>query len=158
MTDYLRFEIVIVEDDPNDLELTQRALKRQNLANPIRTFNDGAEVVEFFFGPQADERVWHDPKLILLDLKLPKVSGLEVLRQLKQDKRTKHIPVVVLSSSREDQDIALAYDLGANSYIVKPVEFDGFMAAVAQVGGYWMLLNQCRENFARETTKETKNS
>ena len=131
-------EILLVEDNPNDAELTMRALKQRNLANQLHLCRDGAEAVEFFFNNGGGDPL---PKVILLDLKLPKIDGLEVLRRLKDDDRTKNIPVVVLTSSREEPDIARAYELGANSYIVKPVDFEAFARAVSEVGLYWLLLN-----------------
>jgi two-component system response regulator len=129
-------EILLVEDNANDAELTLRALKQRNLANQVFVCRDGAEAINFF--AQSASPV---PKVILLDLKLPKVDGLEVLRRLKGDTRTKSIPVVVLTSSREEPDIERAYELGANSYIVKPVDFEAFARAVSDVGLYWLLLN-----------------
>jgi CheY-like chemotaxis protein len=142
MTDH-EVEILLVEDNPQDAELTLRALKQRNLANQVFTCHDGAEALEFFFGdsPHGLREIGVVPKVILLDLKLPKVDGLEVLRRLKEDERTKKIPVVVLTSSREEPDIARAYRLGANSYIVKPVDFEAFARAVSDVGLYWLLLN-----------------
>jgi two-component system response regulator len=137
-------EILLVEDNPNDVDLTLRALKGRNLANQVFVARDGAEALEFFFGenghPLRDIGV--APRVILLDLKLPKVDGLEVLRRLKGDERTRALPVVVLTSSREEPDIATAYRLGANSYIVKPVDFEAFARAVSEVGLYWLLLNE----------------
>lgn len=129
-------EILLVEDNANDAELTMRALKQRNLANQLHLCRDGAEAMEFF----ADG-VGPIPKVVLLDLKLPKIDGLEVLRRLKDDARTKAIPIVVLTSSREEPDIERAYELGANSYIVKPVDFEAFARAVSDVGLYWLLLN-----------------
>jgi two-component system response regulator len=129
-------EILLVEDNPNDAELTLRALKQRNLANQVVVCHDGAEAMEFF-----SKNPGVDPKVVLLDLKLPKIDGLEVLRRLKGDDRTKSIPIVVLTSSREEPDIERAYELGANSYIVKPVDFDAFARAVSDVGLYWLLLN-----------------
>jgi len=129
-------DILIVEDNANDAELTLRALKQRNLANQVHVCRDGAEALDFF----AD-RVRPVPKVVLLDLKLPKVDGLEVLRHLKGETRTKAIPIVVLTSSREEPDIERAYALGANSYIVKPVDFEAFARAVSDVGLYWLLLN-----------------
>ena len=129
-------EILLVEDNPNDAELTLRALKQRNLANQVHLCRDGAEAMDYF--ADATGAV---PKVVLLDLKLPKVDGLEVLRRLKGDVRTKAIPVVVLTSSREEPDIERAYELGANSYIVKPVDFEAFARAVSDVGLYWLLLN-----------------
>ena len=129
-------EILLVEDNANDAELTLRALKQRNLANQVFVCRDGAEAMDFFARATT-----HVPKVVLLDLKLPKVDGLEVLRRLKGDSRTKAIPVVVLTSSREEPDIERAYELGANSYIVKPVDFEAFARAVSDVGLYWLLLN-----------------
>jgi len=144
MTDENGVEILLVEDNPRDAELTLRALTKRHLANHVLWVKDGAEALDRLFGGSADagQKVNHAPKLILLDLKLPKVDGLEVLRRLKGDERTKNIPVVVLTSSREEQDIVESYRLGVNSYIVKPVEFENFSEAVAQLGMYWLLLNQ----------------
>ena len=130
-------EILLVEDNAQDAELTLRALKQRNLANRVHVCRDGAEAIDFFDGVGAGTA----PKVVLLDLKLPKVDGLEVLQRLKRDARTKAIPVVVLTSSREEPDIEKAYALGANSYIVKPVDFEAFARAVSDVGLYWLLLN-----------------
>jgi two-component system response regulator len=137
-------EILIVEDNPDDLEMTLRALRRAHLANNIHVARDGAEALEFIFarGEYAGRKVENGPKVILLDLKLPKVDGLEVLRRVKEDPRTKMIPVVVLTSSKELPDVAECYKLGVNSYIVKPVNFERFAAAVSELGMYWLLLNQ----------------
>lgn len=137
-------EILLVEDNPHDAEMTRRALKKKNLANQVYHAKDGAEALEFIFATGAfDGRIVEStPKVILLDLKLPKVNGIEVLEQIKADDRTKNIPVVVLTSSREDSDLAKCYALGVNSYIVKPVEFDSFVQAVSDLGFYWVLLNQ----------------
>lgn len=137
-------EILLVEDNPNDVELTLRALKKHSIANHIEIVRDGAEALDFIFctGPYTDRSIENNPKMILLDLKLPKVDGLEVLRQVKSDPRTKTIPVVVLSSSREERDLVESYRLGVNSYITKPVDFEQFTEAVRQVGLYWLSLNQ----------------
>jgi CheY-like chemotaxis protein len=137
-------EILIVEDTPQDLELALRALKKANLANHIQVARDGAEALEFVFctGPHADRKIENGPKVILLDLKLPKVDGLEVLKRIKGDPRTKAIPVVVLTSSKEQSDVVESYQLGANSYIVKPVNFEQFAQSVQNLGLYWLLLNQ----------------
>ena len=137
-------EILLVEDNPQDLELTLRALKKANLANRIHIARDGAEALEFIFceGPHAGRRIDDAPKVIFLDLKLPKVDGLEVLKRVKNDPRTKNIPVTMLTSSKEQRDIVESYNLGVNSYIVKPVDFQQFNEAVRQLGLYWLLLNE----------------
>lgn len=137
-------EILLVEDNPSDVELALHALAKHNLANRIQVVRDGAEALEFVFctGAYAQRTIENSPKVILLDLKLPKVDGLEVLRQIKADQRTRAIPVVVLTSSREEPDIVESYQLGVNSYIVKPVNFERFTEAVRQLGLYWLLLNQ----------------
>jgi two-component system response regulator len=143
MTDGL-VEILLVEDNPDDLRLALHALRRHNLANRIHVARDGEEALDFIFGtgPHAGRRVQDAPKVMLLDLKLPKVDGLEVLRRVKGDARTRAIPVVVLTSSREERDIVESYRLGVNSYIVKPVDFQQFSEAVRQLGLYWAVLNQ----------------
>jgi two-component system response regulator len=137
-------EILLVEDTPQDLELVLRALRKANLGNRIEVARDGVEAVEFIFGEgaHAGRRIEDGPKVILLDLKLPRMDGLEVLRRLKSDPRTKTIPVVVLTSSKEQNDVVESYKLGVNSYIVKPVNFERFAAAVRELGLYWLLLNQ----------------
>ena len=141
-TDYI--EILLVEDNPRDVEMTLRALKKKNLANTVHVAKDGAEALDFIFarGAYADRDPNHAPKVVLLDLKLPKVSGLEVLRAIKGDERTRTIPVVVLTSSQEEKDMVESYRLGANSYIVKPVDFDKFVTAIGEVGLYWLLSNK----------------
>ena len=137
-------EILLVEDNPTDVELTLRALKKNNLANKVRVVTDGAEALEFIFASGAYESrdINHRPRVILLDLKLPKVDGLEVLRKIKSDERTKNIPVVVLTSSKEEKDRVESYKLGVNSYIAKPVDFNQFTKAVQELGLYWLLLNE----------------
>jgi two-component system, response regulator len=142
MNSNAQIEIILVEDNQDDAALVIRALKKNNLANKLVHLKDGAEALDFIFGKLADEDLMTKaPKVILLDLKMPKVNGMEVLEKVKSDPRTKMIPVVVLTSSAEDPDIKRCYDLGANSYIVKPVEFDNFSKAVADLGWYWLLLN-----------------
>jgi two-component system response regulator len=137
-------EILLVEDNPNDVELTLHALRKNNLSNRIHVVRDGAEALECIFGDGSDPEsaVQQSPKVILLDLKLPQVDGLEVLKRLKSDPQTRTIPVVVLTSSREERDIVESYQLGVNSYIVKPVDFEQFTDAVRHLGLYWLLLNQ----------------
>jgi two-component system response regulator len=137
-------EVLLVEDNPNDAELTMRALKKNNLANRLFHVKDGAEAIDFLFsqGVYTDRRVQNGPKVVLLDLKLPKVDGIEVLRKIKSDDRTRLIPVVVMTSSREDRDLNECYKLGVNGYVVKPVEFEDFARAVSQLGFYWLLLNE----------------
>jgi two-component system response regulator len=131
-------DLLLVEDNPNDEELTLHVLRKYNLANRIQVVRDGAEALEFLFDSGSAEI----PKLILLDLKLPKLTGLEVLAEIKADTRTKLIPVVVLTSSREDTDLIACYKLGVNSYIVKPVDFVQFTESVRQLGLYWLLVNE----------------
>ena len=137
-------EILLVEDNPNDAELTIRALKKNHLANSLVHVKDGAEALAFIFGTgaYADRNLENGPRMILLDLKLPKVDGLEVLKKVKSDERTKVIPVIVLTSSKEERDVIESYKLGVNSYIVKPVDFDKFTQCVSELGLYWLLLNQ----------------
>lgn len=141
---YHEIEILLVEDNPTDAELTIRALKKENLTNNLVWVKDGAEALDFLFAKEEyAERSSEDlPKLVLLDLRMPKVDGLEVLQKIKSDERTKHIPVVILTSSKEDEDIVESYKLGVNSYVSKPVEFDEFTKAVSTLGLYWILLNK----------------
>ena len=136
-------EILIVEDNQQDLELAQRALRMAKLTNLIHVARDGEEALEFIFcqGPYSGRKIENVPKVILLDLKLPKVDGLEVLKRIKSDPRTKTIPVVVLTSSKEQSDVVESYHYGVNSYIVKPVNFEQFSEAVQKLGMYWLLLN-----------------
>ncbi len=137
-------ELLLVEDNPQDLELALRSLRKVNLANHILVARDGAEALDIIFceGPHAGRKMTDGPRVILLDLKLPKVDGLEVLKRVKGDPRTRVIPVVVLTSSKEQRDIVESYHLGVNSYIVKPVNFDGFTDAMRDLGVYWLMLNQ----------------
>lgn len=134
-------DLLLVEDNPDDVELILRAFRRVHLANPVQVARDGAEALEILFGPEVASRS-PLPRVLFLDLKLPKVSGLEVLARVRQEERTRQLPVVVLTSSREEPDIRRAYEIGANSYIVKPVEFEKFVAAVGEVGRYWLRINQ----------------
>jgi len=136
--------ILLVEDNPYDVELTLRAFEQSNIMNELVVVRDGKEALDYLFGAgaYAGRDLGDAPEVVLLDLKLPKIDGLEVLRRLKADERTRTIPVVILTSSREEPDIAAAYRLGANSYIVKPVDFEAFARAVSEVGLYWLLLNE----------------
>ncbi len=136
-------EILLVEDNPTDAELTMRALKRKNMANQVVWVKDGEEALDFIFakGEYSHRNPDDLPKLILLDLRMPKVDGLEVLQRIKAEENTRKIPVVVLTSSKEDRDIVESYELGVNSYVSKPVEFDQFIDAVSTLGFYWMLIN-----------------
>ena len=132
-----RVEILLAEDNAEDAEMTLRALRRNNLANKLRWVKDGAEALEYLFSEAT-----RPPKLVLLDIKMPKVDGIEVLRRLKADPATQKIPVVVMTSSNEERDVVESYRLGVNSYIVKPVQFDSFMETVAKIGLYWVLTNR----------------
>jgi two-component system response regulator len=140
--------ILLVEDNPDDEALTLRALNKNNIANQVIVARDGAEALDYLFGTgtHVGRNVNHQPQLILLDLKLPKIDGLEVLKRLRSDERTKHVPVVVLTSSMEQRDIVACYDDGANSYIRKPVDFEEFLKAVNQLGMYWLLMNVVPED------------
>ena len=137
-------EILLVEDNPRDVEMTLRALKKHNMANKVHVVTDGAEAMDFIFarGVYAHREKNQVPKVVFLDLKLPKVSGLEVLRAIKGDERTRSIPVVVLTSSQEEKDMVESYLLGVNSYVVKPLDFDNFVEAIGQIGLYWLVINK----------------
>jgi len=137
-------DILLVEDNPDDVELTLRALKKNNLTNNVFVVKDGEEALDYVFttGKYSERKQDNHPKVIFLDLKLPKVDGLEVLRQIKTNERTKLIPVVVLTSSKEEKDIIESYNLGVNSYITKPVDFDKFIDSVSELGLYWLLMNK----------------
>jgi two-component system response regulator len=137
-------EILLVEDNPRDLELTIRVLRKNHLANSIATVSDGEEALDFLFGrgKYADRDLNSHPKVVFLDLKLPKVDGIEVLRQVKADERTKQIPIVVVTSSAEERDRVESYNLGVNSYVVKPIEFDSFVKTISDLGFYWMAINK----------------
>jgi CheY-like chemotaxis protein len=147
MKGFERIDILLAEDSPNDAEMTQRALRRHNLGNRVFWVKDGAEALDFLFcrGAYADREIAHPPKLVLLDLKMPKVDGIEVLRQVKADASMRTIPIVVMTSSNEERDVVESYRLGVNSYIVKPVDFAAFLEVVAKIGLYWVLTNRVPE-------------
>jgi len=138
-----RADILLVEDNPDDIELTLHAFKTANLANPVHVARDGAEAIEFLFctGPHAGRSIRDIPKLILLDLKLPRLDGHEVLKRIKNDPRTSAIPVVILTSSAEERDVMRTYEVGANSYIIKPVDFEQFTESIRDIGKYWLEIN-----------------
>jgi len=142
-----RVEVLLVEDNPHDAEMTIRALKKVNLANQLIHVKNGAEALDFIFarGAFAEREIENKPRVILLDIKMPKVDGIEVLRQIKSNDTTRMIPVVIMTSSKEEQDIITSYNLGVNSYVVKPVDFEGFAKAVSELGYYWLLINQLAE-------------
>lgn len=137
-------DILLVEDNPQDAELMIRSLKKTHVANPIFHVEDGAEALDFLYcrGRFSDRNISNVPKVVFLDLKLPKVSGLEVLRQIKADMKLRSLPIVVVTSSREDPDVKAAYELGVNSYVVKPVAFDSFVETMKNLGYYWLLVNE----------------
>ena len=137
-------DVLLVEDNPNDALLTIRSLKEQNLANEIVHLSDGQAALDYLFaeGTYSSQNIQKVPKVVLLDLKLPKVGGLQVLKRLRDDARTKLLPIVILTSSQEESDLVESYKLGANSYIVKPVEFENFSKAIREVGLYWLVLNK----------------
>lgn len=139
-----KVEILLVEDNPHDAEMTIRSLKKVNLANRLIHVKDGEQALDFIFakGMFAGRQIENKPKIVLLDIKMPKVDGIEVLRQIKLNDTTKTIPVVIMTSSKEEQDIIISYDLGVNSYVVKPVDFESFAKAVSQLGLYWLITNQ----------------
>jgi two-component system response regulator len=147
MTDQ-RAEILLVEDNPNDVKLTLNAFKTANLANSVHVARDGVEALEFLFGAASspDEKLSERPKLILLDLKLPRLDGHEVLKRIKSDPRTSAIPVVILTSSAEERDVMRTYQVGANSYIVKPVDFEQFTESVRDIGKYWLEINHTQSS------------
>ncbi len=138
--------ILLVEDNPRDEALTLRALKKSNIVNEVVVTRDGVEALDYFFGAHADDEMPVMPQLVLLDLKLPKVDGLEVLRRLRSVEQTKCLPVVVFTSSSEEEDMVKSYELGANSYVRKPVEFEQFLEATKQLGLYWLVLNELAPN------------
>ncbi len=144
MSDLDQVGILLVEDNPSDAELTIRALKKNNFTNQLHWVKDGAEALDFIFvrGNYIDRNSTNMPKVILLDLKLPKIDGLEVLREIKLSPRTQTIPIVILTSSREEQDMVKSYKLGVNSYVVKPVDFEDFVKSVSELGLYWLSINR----------------
>jgi two-component system response regulator len=144
MSNSTEVEVLLVEDNPRDAEMTLRTLRKRNLANSVVHVKDGQEALDWLFGTglHAGRDTNHRPKVVLLDLKLPKVDGFEVLRAIRADERTRLLPVVVMTSSQEQRDMVESYNLGVNSYVVKPMNFDSFSAAVSELGHYWLLVNQ----------------
>ncbi len=144
MTDGEQIEILLVEDNPNDVELTLRAFKKKNLDNKVHVVTDGAKALDFMFckGIYSKRDIKRPPKVVILDLKLPMVEGKEVLQSIRADARTRTIPVVILTSSQEESDVIASYNLGANSYIVKPVDFEKFGNMIAELGWYWVFFNK----------------
>ncbi len=144
MPDFESIEILLAEDNPHDAEMTLRSLRKHNLGNHVHWVKDGAEALDFIFcrGPYAARDLACPPKLVLLDIKMPKVDGIEVLRRLKEGPDTRSIPVVVMTSSNEERDVIESYRLGVNSYIVKPVQFESFLETVSKIGLYWVLMNR----------------
>jgi two-component system response regulator len=144
MKDDVAVEVLIVEDNPHDLEMTLRALRKHRLGNHVVTLSDGAAALDFLFarGAYANRNITDAPNVVFLDLKLPKIDGVEVLRQVKADPRTKAIPIVIVTSSAEDRDRLESYELGVNSYVVKPIEFDAFAQTIADLGFYWLAVNR----------------
>jgi len=142
-----KIDILLAEDNPHDAEMTIRALSKVNLANKLHHVKDGAAALDFIFarGEYAGRDIENKPKIVLLDIKMPKVDGIEVLKQIKADELTKTVPVVIMTSSKEEQDIITSYNLGVNSYVVKPVDFAGFAKAVSELGFYWLITNQVTE-------------
>lgn len=144
MERFEEMEILLVEDNPTDAEMTLRALRRNNLANKVHWVKDGEQALEFMFrtGAYADRDPAAVPKLVMLDIKMPKVDGIEVLRRIKANEETRTVPVVVMTSSNEERDVVESYRLGVNSYIVKPVQFESFLETVAEIGLYWVITNR----------------
>ena len=142
-----KIDVLLVEDNPHDAEMTIRALAKVNLANKLHHVKDGVAALDFIFarGEYAERQIENKPKIVLLDIKMPKVDGIEVLKQIKSDEIAKTIPVVIMTSSKEEQDIITSYNLGVNSYVVKPVDFAGFAKAVSELGFYWLITNQAAE-------------
>jgi two-component system, response regulator len=144
MESFEQVEILLAEDNPKDAEMTQRALRKHNLGNKVHWVKDGAEALDYLFcrGAYAERDAARPPKLVLLDIKMPKIDGIEVLKQIKSDPKSRSIPVVVMTSSNEERDVVESYQLGTNSYIVKPIEFEAFLETVAKIGLYWVLTNR----------------
>jgi two-component system response regulator len=142
-----KIDILLVEDNPHDAEMTIRALNKVNLANKLLHVKDGVAALDFIFakGEYAKRQIENKPKIVLLDIKMPRVDGIEVLKQIKSNEDTRSIPVVIMTSSKEEQDIITSYNLGVNSYVVKPVDFAGFAKAVSELGFYWLITNQSAE-------------
>lgn len=146
MTKIKEVEIILIEDSPSDAEMTIRALGKINLAHNLVHLEDGAAAIDFLFAEGTySESVGKNPKVVILDLNMPKINGIDVLQKIRSDERTKHIPVVVLTSSKEDSDVKKCYEMGVNSYIVKPVEFRDFTQTIMDMGHYWLQLNQLSE-------------
>ncbi len=156
MNDYSEVEILLVEDNPNDAELALRAFNKNRVTNRLVHVWNGEEALDFIFarGVFSERRVEDTPKVVLLDLKLPKIDGLEVLKEIRSDPRTRFIPVVVLTTSKEESDMIASYSLGVNSYIVKPVDFDKFILSVKDIGLYWLLLNQRPAGYAKPAEEQ----
>ncbi len=144
--------ILLVEDNPDDIELTLHSLEENNIANAVDVVRDGRDALDYLFSAQTAEHGW--PRLVLLDLQLPRVGGLEVLRAMKENAASRHVPVVVLTSSREEQDLIASYDLGVNGYIIKPVDFDQFHGAVRTLGLFWLVLNEVPEKSFEPSSHE----
>jgi len=142
-----KIDVLLVEDNPHDAEMTIRALTKVNLANKLHHVKDGVAALDFIFarGEYEGRKIENKPKIVLLDIKMPRVDGIEVLKQIKSDEAAKSIPVVIMTSSKEEQDIITSYNLGVNSYVVKPVDFAGFAKAVSELGFYWLITNQSAE-------------
>jgi two-component system response regulator len=153
MATFTQVDILLVEDNPEDAEVTMRALRKNGLANNLRWVKDGSKAFTVLFGDNAEGNDILIPRLILLDLRLPKIDGLEVLERVKSDPRTRNIPVVVMTSSTQDEDIAKSYALGSNSFVSKPVRFEAFQSTVRQLGAYWLVINKLPDRNARNSPR-----